>query len=40
VTEGRVILNVERVVATVDGYAVVEKTAAVSRITEATDPNA
>jgi hypothetical protein len=32
--------NVERVVATVDGYAVVEKIAAVSEITEATDPNA
>ena len=32
--------NVERVVATVDGYVVVEKTAAVSEITEATDPNA
>ena len=32
--------NVERVVATMDGYAVVEKTSAVSEITEATDPNA
>ena len=32
--------NVERVLSSTDGYVVVEKTAAVSEITDATDPNA
>jgi len=32
--------SVERVVSGMDGYVVVEKTAAVSEITDATDPNA
>ena len=32
--------NVERVLSSADGYVVVEKTAAVSEITDATDPNA
>ena len=32
--------HVERVISSTDGYVVVEKTAAVSEITEATDPNA
>ena len=35
-----VFTNVERVISSTDGYVVVEKTAAVAEITDATDPNA
>jgi 5-bromo-4-chloroindolyl phosphate hydrolysis protein len=40
VLRDHVIEDVERVVATTDGYAVVEKTAAVSEITDTKVPNA
>jgi 5-bromo-4-chloroindolyl phosphate hydrolysis protein len=39
VLRDHVLPHVERVVSGTDGYVVVEKTAAVSEITEATDPN-
>ena len=40
VLRDHVVPHVERVVSSTDGYVVVEKSAAVSEITEATDPNA
>ena len=40
VLRDHVFLDVESVVATNDGYAVVEKVAEASEITEATNPNA
>ena len=40
VLSDHVFTNVERVISSTDGYVVVEKIAAVSEITETTDPNA
>lgn len=40
VFRNHVLADVERVVSNMDGYVVVEKSAAVSEVTEATDPNA